>query len=680
MQNWVSSHFARHFVTSKRAVKKNIETAARYAESSGVKVLCLGALNKAESLNRGGIGVANALGPDRKLSIIHGNHLTAAAVVQTTRQCFGEKAKVFLTGASSKVGWAVAQALKSRYGYDILCHSTDPSRRQIFRDHGFLAASTLEEGTVFSNLWIVGKYDPAVAKTIPQGSTAIVFAVPHPLQERNDVRVVEGGTLHLDLSKLSHPLKFTNKLAKHEIFACHASGFVAAQRIREGRVDTNGRVDELGKVDHTIMDEWLDDAIKLGFKVPAVRPVDEKTTHPHDVTQFLSTGRPPVVIIGGGAAGLAVSASLRRRGVMSIILEEQTEGDKFGSWGKHFSGLEVTSRKKWCSLPGFKISDSIANGEIISGQQYQRYLQLYAARFALDIRRGHRVTNVVCEDDGNWKVECKESNFEMKCSAVVVATGKNSIPKRDTANNLLKEFQNAGIDAIHTTDLKEPNTWQTAVQAASRGRLCVVGFGNSAADVCRAILEKAERSDIDNDQQPCIHVAARTVPSVFPRSKSFLRLETIGYIMRQLPGPVQEGIIKVGQKIIYECSSIDAAFPSHLPRWTKFNGRVPVVDKKGQLVSAFASGTMIGHGPVTCVSSNGLRFDDGNARNKSTNVGIDLVIMATGYKHTSLIGREDRLNGLYQCGFKCERFLPLISIGEEAESIASEIISSQYRG
>ena len=127
MQNWVAAHFGRHFVTNPREVKANIEAAARHAEEIGVRVLCLGALNKAESINGGGDGVAKALGPARRISLIHGNHLTAAAVVETVRQVFAghDSVKLFLTGASSKVGWAVARALRDRHGYELLCHSTD---------------------------------------------------------------------------------------------------------------------------------------------------------------------------------------------------------------------------------------------------------------------------------------------------------------------------------------------------------------------------------------------------------------------------------------------------------------------------------------------------------------------------------------------------------------------------
>ena len=126
----------------------------------------------------------------------------------------------------------MARALRDRFGYEILCHSTDQSRRDLFVKNGFNAASTLAEGAAFSPLWIVGKYDKAVANVMPQGGTAIVFSVPHPLDSRKDIRVIKAGTLHIDLSRLSRPRRFCNKLKRHEIFACHAAGVVAANRLK----------------------------------------------------------------------------------------------------------------------------------------------------------------------------------------------------------------------------------------------------------------------------------------------------------------------------------------------------------------------------------------------------------------------------------------------------------------
>jgi hypothetical protein len=301
IQTWTAPHFARHFILAPRQVKRNIEAAARHANHSGVKVLCLGALNKAEGINGGGIGVVRSLGSNPNVSIIHGNHLTAAAVVETAYECFGPRAKVFLTGASSKVGWAVAQALRRRYKYDILCHSSEQSRRDLFISHGFKTTGNMHDGTSFTNLWIVGKYDPMVETFIPQGSTAVVFAVPHPLASRRDVQVVEAGMLHMNTANLDRPRRFTNKLKNHEIYACHVAGIVAANRLKSG-IDYPGNLGkhEVGPIDIETMDEWLKDARALGFCIPSV---SVKRNEPNSL-------KSPVIIIGAGPSGLAVAASL----------------------------------------------------------------------------------------------------------------------------------------------------------------------------------------------------------------------------------------------------------------------------------------------------------------------------------------------------------------------------------
>jgi cation diffusion facilitator CzcD-associated flavoprotein CzcO len=665
MQTWTAAHFGRHFVTNPRQVKQNIEAAARHAERTGVKVLCLGALNKAESINGGGIGVVQALGPSRSVSVIHGNHLTAAAVVETTYQAFGNKAKVFLTGASSKVGWAVAQALRDRHGYQILCHSTDGGRRQYFEEQGFSSASTLAEGTSYSHFWIVGKYDRAVAKLIPQNATAVVFSVPHPLESRKDVRVIEAGTLHIDMARLDRPRWFTNKLKSHEVFACHAASVVANYRLKK---DGSTRIDETGPVDPNTMDSWLKDAEQLGFYIPHIDPAV--------FVPFMSTQRPSVVIVGAGPAGLAVAACLSRRQIPTILLEAQAAPDSFGSWAHHFSGLEVTSQKKWCNLPGFAMSDQQFPGENVTATDYQRYLQLYAARFGLEIRRDVSVQSIEKGTENEpWRVTC-ESEHEtlvVAASAVVVATGKHRIPQRNTNDDLASRLAASEIPVCHSTDLRDEATWSQAIQSAQGGRLCMVGMGNSAADLATAILQQCP-----NDDEAKIHVAARTVPPIFPRQKKFLRVDTLGYLVRWMPHVLQEGIIRLLWWGIPSSRQCDSAFPSHLPRWKEIRGRVPVIDKYGAVAAALKSGRMLGHGPIVAISLSGRRLsfqDEPHARDTTPGVAIDLVILATGYQKDCLITREDRLNGLYKCGFGNDRLLPLRSIGEEAQRIATDITS-----
>jgi putative flavoprotein involved in K+ transport len=582
-----------------------------------------------------------------------------------------------LTGASSKVGWAVARALRDRYNYTVLCHSTDQSRRDLFTENGFVSASTLHEGTAFSRLWIVGKCDAAVAQYIPQGATAVVFSVPHPLHARKDVRVIEAGTLHMDLSRLDRPRRFTNKLQEHEIFACHAAGVVAAHRLRQNADGTAQRIDEIGPVEPDAMDSWLDDAKRLGFRIPVVCPVNTSSSVPHDISSLVGES-PPVVIVGGGPAGLATAAAVRRRGVHAVVLEEQTDPCGFGSWDKHFSGLTITTQKRWCNLPGFAMDDRDFPGETIDATAYRRYLRMYAERFDISILRGHKVDQVVRGGEtAPWIVKCGDNSFP--ASAVVVATGKNRIPRRDTSDKIGAKMLNCGIQVLHSTDLRSEEAWAQAIAAARVGKLCVVGFGNSASDLCSAILQSVRCSQGGGRKKASIHIAARNIPPVFPRSLGFLQVDTIGVFVRWFPSFVQEVATRLLWWGIPSSAACDAAFPAHLPRWNTFNGRVPVIDKFDEITSALRSGSAIGHGPVRNVSDKKELFFEDGAGTVGEPIEVDVVIMATGYEKECIFPREDRLNGMFLVGFGSDKFLPLKTIGEDAERIAQDIAQSEIR-
>jgi len=683
LQNWVSAHFGRHFVTNPCQVKENIEAAARHAEAIGVKVLCLGALNKAESINGGGVGVVKALGPNRRLSIIHGNHLTAAAVVETIHQCFGDKnVKLFLTGASSKVGWAVARALKDRFGYEILCHSTDSGRRSFFKEQGFAAASTLAEGSAFTKYWIVGKYDTNVTQLIPQNATAIVFSVPHPLAGRRDVRVIEAGTLHMDLTMLDRPRVFSNKLKAHEIFACHASSVVAKYRLEERGIT---RIDEVGPVDPSEMDSWLVDAKMLGFSIPYVEPVA-------DVDWEVLNVKPPVVIVGSGPAGICVAAYLSQKQIPHVVLEANDDPNVFGSWDiLRQVGIEITTQKKWCNLPGFAMNEADFPNDHVSAADYQLYLKQYSHRFGINIKRGARVQSVekrTEEEYASWIVKYTSSGaiVEEAASYVIIATGKLRVPEKNTSDDLASKLRASGIPFVHSTEMNNKQTWSNAIQAAQNGTLCMVGFGNSAADLSTLILQhsKAYKSNSETSKKPKIHIAARTVPPVFPRRASFLRVDTVGYFLRLIPCFLQELMLRFLCFVIPSTRRCNSAFPSHLTRWKKVNGRIPVIDKYGVLASGLQSGELVGHGGITNVSEERevIFFDQptvGNHSPASTGTKIDMVILATGYKQECLIDREDRVNGLYKCGFGEDMFLPLRSISDEARVIAEDIAASYRR-
>ncbi len=567
--------------------------------------------------------------------------------------------------------------MRDRHSYDILCHSTDPGRRKYFEQNGFASASTLAEGSAHSNYWIVGKYDLQLCDWIPQNAVVIVFSVPHPLQRRQDLRVIEAGTLHMDLSRLDRPRVFTNKLKEHEVFACHAAGVVAAWRLERRKVL---RIDEVGPVDPNEMDSWLDDAYKIGFSVPKCHVLDA------DI-RSLASDKPPVVIVGGGPSGLSVAAYLSQKRIPHILLEAEKDQNSFGSWSCHFTGLEITTQKKWCNLPGFSMNDKDFPNENVTAIEYQRYLKQYVHRYAINIRRGATVISV---EEGSEKnpflvkyrnstgIGSMETAVEIvRAWSVVIATGKHRIPRTNTSDDIIGKLDTVGMAHFHSTDMCNNANWMQAKRAAQDGRLCIIGFGNSAADLATMILQSCnEDNGSDSVVKTKIHVAARSIPPVFPRRLRFLRVDTVGFIMRALPETLQDILLNILCAVLPGKKTCQSAFPSYLNRWSKIKGRVPVIDKHGMLAEGFQSGRLVGHGPISHVTKGKVHFSDGpTVRNGG--IDIDMVILAIGYREDSVVEREDRLNGLYKCGFgKSDRLLPLLSISEDAQSIADDIAAS----
>ena len=111
METWVTPAFAIQFFFKSQWdwINSKIEESIRAADDSGVKVIGLGALNKNEALNGGGKLFVDKFDarPETKLTVrvVHGNTLTAAAVIQKIPNGVKE---VFVTGSTSKLGRAIS--------------------------------------------------------------------------------------------------------------------------------------------------------------------------------------------------------------------------------------------------------------------------------------------------------------------------------------------------------------------------------------------------------------------------------------------------------------------------------------------------------------------------------------------------------------------------------------------
>jgi len=262
----VTSHF--YFMKSHRKpIFDMLVQAVKDADDAGVKYLGLAHLNKAEFLNQGGKDLLPLLG-DRKIRIVHGNTLTAAAVWQALQEHTQPKDEIVFAGSTSKIGRALC-ILLARRGHTVRMITGCEERFQKIKGEAgefgknLVRVQTYEEG-VGCGVWILGKWmEPKrIQALIPPSSLIIDFAVPHVSEEvAKDYRYVNGAAL-------SYSLKETDLTFCHDVPntvpACLAAAVIHA------REDTQRH--ELGEVEVDEVEGWWDKASRHGFRLAYREP------------------------------------------------------------------------------------------------------------------------------------------------------------------------------------------------------------------------------------------------------------------------------------------------------------------------------------------------------------------------------------------------------------------------
>ena len=131
----------------------------------------------------------------------------------------------------------------------------------------------------------------------------------------------------------------------------------------------------------------------------------------------------PVIIVGGGQAGLSVGYCLKQRGIEHVIFEKDCIAS---AWKKQRWDTFCLVTPNWqCALPGFPYQGDDPHGFILRDAIVD-YVETYAKSFDAPVREGigvHRVSReggrfLVETDDGDWTAD-----------AVVAATGGYHRPK-----------------------------------------------------------------------------------------------------------------------------------------------------------------------------------------------------------------------------------------------------------
>ncbi|XP_073154632.1 very-long-chain aldehyde decarbonylase CER3-like isoform X4 [Henckelia pumila] len=228
-QTWAVPRFGfQYFLPfAANGINNQIEDAILTADKLGVKVISLAALNKNEGLNGGGT-LFTSKHPDLKVRVVHGNTLTAAVILHEIPQDIDE---VFLTGATSKLGRAIALYLAPRKVKVLMLTPSTERFIKIQKEapadcQKYLVQVTKYQAAKNCKTWIIGKWaTPREQYCAPSGTHFHQFVVPPIIPFRRDCAYGKLAAMKLpDEVEGLGSCEYT--LERGIVHACHAGGVV----------------------------------------------------------------------------------------------------------------------------------------------------------------------------------------------------------------------------------------------------------------------------------------------------------------------------------------------------------------------------------------------------------------------------------------------------------------------
>ncbi|RSV87621.1 MSMEG_0569 family flavin-dependent oxidoreductase [Klebsiella aerogenes] len=174
----------------------------------------------------------------------------------------------------------------------------------------------------------------------------------------------------------------------------------------------------------------------------------------------------PVIVIGGGQAGLSISYCLKQERVDHLILERHQLA---WAWREQRWDNFCLVTPNWqCKLPGFAYDGNDPDGFMVK-HQIVEYIERYAAHFNPPLREGVTVNRVSKQNTGFL---LQTSEGEYYADQVVVAVGNYHHPRFPDISQRLP----AHIHQIHSANYK-------SADALPAGEVLVIGSAQSGAQI-----------------------------------------------------------------------------------------------------------------------------------------------------------------------------------------------------
>ncbi|MFI5896836.1 flavin-containing monooxygenase [Actinoplanes sp. NPDC051513] len=184
------------------------------------------------------------------------------------------------------------------------------------------------------------------------------------------------------------------------------------------------------------------------------------------------SSRFPVVVVGAGQAGLAVSYELTARGIEHVVLERARIAQ---TWRGLWDSFRLVTPNWTMSLPGAPYSGDDPEG-FVPRDEIVQYLHRYASSFGAPVREGVGVDSLEPAPNGGFLL--RTSAGEVQAASVVVSTGAYQRQHRpDVAAGFPPE-----VLAINAKDYRNPATLPP-------GKVLVVGSGQTGCQISEELCE-----------------------------------------------------------------------------------------------------------------------------------------------------------------------------------------------
>ncbi len=185
----------------------------------------------------------------------------------------------------------------------------------------------------------------------------------------------------------------------------------------------------------------------------------------------------PVVIVGGGQAGLSVSWHLAQKNIAHKVFERH---EKFHSWRKNRWDSFCLVTPNWqCRLPGYPYQGDDPDGFMLK-TQITDYLDGFAESFDPPLHENVDVSRIAVLEAGGYLVETSIGSWI--CDEVVIATGGYDEPIVPTYADKL----DASIIQMHSRDYRRP-------AQIPEGATLVVGTGQSGVQIMEDLVRDGRK-------------------------------------------------------------------------------------------------------------------------------------------------------------------------------------------